>query len=150
MKVILLTDVKGQGKKGEIVNVSDGYARNYLFPRKLAQQATVDALNAAVLKEKAKKEAAEREKAAMQELAQRLEGMVVVVKARGSGQGGKLFGSVTSAEISDELKKQYDIDIDKRKFALAEPIRQYGVAQVPVKLGYGIDATLNVQVAELK
>ena len=149
MKVILLTDVKGQGKKGEIVNVSDGYARNYLFPRKLAQEATVDALNAAKLKEKAKQEAAEREKAAMQALASQLESLIVVVKARGSGQGGKLFGSVTSAEISEELKKQHDIDIDKRKIALAEPIRQYGVTAVPAKLGYGIEATLTVQVAEL-
>ena len=149
MKVILLADVKGQGKKGEILNVSDGYARNYLFPRKLAQEATVDALNAAVLKEKAKKEAMEREKAAMAELAKELDSMIVVVKARGSGQGGKLFGSVTSAEISEELKKQHGIDIDKRKIALAEPIRQYGVTVVPAKLGYGIEASLTVQVAEL-
>lgn len=149
MKVILLNDVRGQGKKGEIVNVSDGYARNYLFPRKLAQEATADALNTAMLKEKAKKEAMEREKAAMAELAAKLAGLTVTVKARGSGQGGKLFGSVTSGEIAEELKAQHAIEIDKRKLVLPEPIRQYGVVEVPAKLGYGIEATIKVQVIEL-
>ncbi len=149
MKIILLNDVKGQGKKGDIVNVSDGYARNYLFPRGLAQEATADALNSARLREKAKKEAQEREKAEFEELAKRLSTLIVVVKARGSGAGGKLFGSVTSAEISEELARQFSIEIDKRKIALPEPIRQYGVVEVPVKLGYGIEASVKVQVAEV-
>jgi len=147
MKIILLQDVKGQGKKDEIVNVSDGYARNYLFPRKLAREATADALNAAVLKEKAKKEAAERERLQMVELAKQLEAMVVRIKAK-AGAGGKLFGSVTSKEISEALAEQFKVDIDKRKIALDDPIKQYGMAQVSAKLGHGVDAIIMVQVME--
>lgn len=147
MKIILLQDVKGQGKKGEIVNVSDGYARNYLFPRKLAEQATTDALNAVKIKDKAKKEAEQRERQNMLELSKKLESMLVLVKAK-AGESGKLFGSVTTKEISDELEKQHGVVIDKRKIQLDEPIRTYGSFEVPAKLGYEVTGTIMVQVAE--
>jgi len=147
MKVILQQDIKGQGKKGEIVQVSDGYARNYLLPRKLAIEATADALNAVRLHDKAVKEAEEREKKKLAELAKNLGSMVTKITAK-AGSNGKLFGSVTSREISDELKKQHGVDIDKRKIILDEPIRQYGSYQIPVKLGYDISANITLVVTE--
>jgi large subunit ribosomal protein L9 len=147
MKVILLQDVKGQGKKGEVVNVSDGYARNYLFPRKIAEQATADALNTIKLKDKAKKELDDREKQKLQELAVTLQSMVVRVIAK-AGENGKLFGSVTSKEISEELEKQYGIAVDKRKISLAEPIKTYGSFEVPAKLGHEVSAVIMVNVTE--
>jgi len=147
MKVILQQDIKGQGKKGEIVQVSDGYARNYLFPRKLAIEATTDALNAIKLHDKAVKEAGERERQKLAELAKSLESRVTRIQAK-AGTNGKLFGSVTSKEISDELKKQHGVDIDKRKILLDEPIKQYGSYQLPAKLGYDITATIMVVVTE--
>ena len=147
MKVILQQDVKGQGKKGDIVNVSDGYARNFLLPRKLAIEATDDALNAAKRRIKAKEEAADREKEKLRLTAEALKSLVTKVKAK-AGANGKLFGSVTSMEITDELKKQHGIDIDKRKIVLDEPIRQYGSYELTAKLGYDITATLMVIVTE--
>jgi len=149
MKVIFLTDVRGQGKKDEMKEVSDGYARNYLIPRKLAVEATSDALNAMKLKEKAKKAQMEKDKAAAKETAKRLESLVVKVAAKGGG-GGKLFGSVTSKEISDALAAQFDIAIDKNKIVQAEPIKSFGSYDVKCKLGYEVSGTIHVVVTEDK
>lgn len=147
MKVILLQDVKGQGKKGQIVEVSDGYGRNFLLPKGLAKVATADALNTAKMNEKAKLEQEAREKAAAEQLKTKLESIVVRVEAK-AGDNGKLFGSVTSKEISEALERQHSIAIDKRKIVLDEPIRQYGTQTVPVKLGYAIEGAIIVQVTE--
>ncbi len=149
MKVIFLTDVRGQGKKDEMKDVSDGYARNYLLPRKLAVEATSDALNAMKLKEKARKAQMEKEKAQAQEISQKLESLVVKVSAKGGG-GGKLFGSVTSKEISDALAQQYDIVVDKNKIVQSEPIKSFGSYDVKCKLGYEVSGVIHVVVAEAK
>jgi large subunit ribosomal protein L9 len=147
MKVVLQQDVKGHGKKGDIVNVSDGYARNFLIPRKLAIEATPDALNAAKQRKKAEAAAEKRERERLAGIAESLQSKVVRVKAK-AGANGKLFGSVTSKEISEELSKQHGIDIDKRKIVMDEPIKQYGNFQLTAKLGYDINATLMVLVTE--
>ena len=139
MKVIFNTDVRGQGKKGEMKEVSDGYARNYLLPRKLASEATADALNALKLKEKA----------AAEENAKRLSGVVVQISAR-AGQGGRLFGAVTSQEIAEALREQHGIEIEKNKIVQAEPIKQFGSFEVKAKLGYEVSGTINVLVTEKK
>lgn len=149
MKVIFLTDVKGQGKKDEMKEVSDGYARNYLIPRKLAVEATADALNAMKLKEKAKKAQMEKDKALAQEISKKLESIVVRVPAKG-GDGGKLFGSVTSKEISDALAEQFDINIDKNKIVQAEPIKSFGSYEVKCRLGYEVSGVVHVVVTEAK
>ena len=125
MKVILLADVKGQGKKGELKEVSDGYGRNYLLPRKLAMEATADNLNAFKLKEKAKAAQLAAENAKAEENAKQLESIVVKISAR-AGAGGKLFGSITSKEISEALAAQYGIEVDSKKIVQAEPIKGYG------------------------
>ncbi|MFO7296507.1 MAG: 50S ribosomal protein L9, partial [Clostridia bacterium] len=122
MKVILLQDVKGQGKQGDVVNVSDGYARNYLFPKKLAIEATEQNLKALKEKKQAEIRRKEQELSEAQKLANALSGLTVVIKAR-SGSEGKLFGSVTNKEIADELKKQHGMDIDRKKIVLPEPIK---------------------------
>ena len=145
MKVIFLTDVKGQGKKDEMKEVSDGYARNYLIPRKLAVEATADALNAMKLKEKAKKAQMEKDKALAQEVSKKLESLVVRISAKG-GDGGKLFGSVTSKEISDALSEQFDINIDKNKIVQAEPIKSFGSYEVKCRLGYEVSGVVHVVV----
>ncbi len=147
MKVILLQDVKGQGKKGQIVEVSDGYARNFLFPKKLADKATADALNTAKLKEQAKKDQEERDRIAAEETKVALQSVVVRIQAK-AGAGGKLFGSITSKEIAEELAKQQKMEIDKRKIELDEPIKAYGSYQVPVKLGFGVEGKIILQVTE--
>ena len=147
MKVILMQDVKGQGKKGEIVDLSDGYARNYLFPRKLAEPATADALNSIKIKEKAQRDAEQREKENMIGLAKQLESMMVRIAAK-AGDSGKLFGSVTSKEISENLEKQYGIAIDKRKIQLDEPIRTFGTYEIGAKLGYEVTGVIMIQVTE--
>ncbi len=149
MKVIFLTDVKGQGKKDEIKEVSDGYARNYLIPRKLALEATSDSLNAIKIKEKAKAAQAAKEKALAEENAKKLESLVVKVAAK-AGAGGKLFGSVTSKEISEALLKQHNIMIDKKDIVQNEPIKNYGAYSVKCKLGYEISGTINLVVTEEK
>jgi len=149
MKVIFLTDVRGQGKKDEMKEVSDGYARNFLLPRKLAAEATTDTLNAIKLKEKAKQKQLEKDKALAMEVAQKLESIVVKVPAKGGG-GGKLFGSVTSKEISEALFKQCDISIDKNKIVQAEPIKTFGSHDVKCKLGFEISGAINVMVVEEK
>ena len=149
MKVIFLTDVRGQGKKDEMKEVSDGYARNYLLPRKLAVEATSDTLNAMKLKEKAKAAQIAKEKALAQENAKKLESIVVKVPAK-AGTGGRLFGSVTSKEISDALLKQFDISIDKKDIVQSEPIKNFGSYSVKCKLGHEISGTINVVVTEEK
>ena len=147
MKVIFNADVKGQGRKGELKEVSDGYARNYLLPRKLASEATADNINAHNLKEKAKAAQIAREKAEAQENAKKLSEITVTVRAK-AGNGGKLFGAVTSQEISDALKEQHGIEIEKNKIVQADPIKTFGSYQVKAKLGYEISGTISVLVIE--
>ena len=149
MKVIFNTDVRGQGKKGEMKEVPDGYARNYLMPRGLASPATADAVNALKLKEKAKAAQMAKEKAAAEENAKRLSGVVVQISAR-AGQGGRLFGAVTSQEIAEALREQHGIEIEKNKIVQAEPIKQFGSYEVKAKLGYEVSGTINVLVTEKK
>ncbi len=147
MKVIFTQDVRGQGKKGELKEVSDGYARNYLLPRKLATAATTDNINALKIKEKADAARAAKEKAQAQENAKKLEEVQVIIRAK-AGSAGKLFGAVTSAEIAAALKEQFDIDIEKNKIVQAEPIKAYGAYTVKAKLGYEVNGTVNVLVVE--
>ena len=149
MKVIFNTDVKGQGKKGEMKEVSIGYARNYLIPRGLASEATTDNINALKLKEKAKAAQMAREKAEAEENAKKLDGIQVIIRAKAGGSG-KLFGAVTSQEISDALKQQFGIEIEKNKIVQAEPIKTFGSFQVKAKLGYEVNGTVNVLVVEDK
>ena len=149
MKVILQQDVKGQGKKGQTVEVSDGYARNFLLPKKLAVAATADNMNAMKIKEKARLAQIEREKAAARETAKQLEGISVKITAKAGG-AGKLFGAVTSKEIADALSAQHGIIVEKNKIVQAEPIKTFGTFQVKCKLGYEITGTVNVVVAEAK
>ena len=147
MKVILMQDVRGQGKKGEMINVSDGYARNFLFPRKLAQEATADNVNTMRMNDKAKREKEQRAREEAAALSARLREMTLTVCAKGGG-AGRLFGSVTSQEISDALKAQEGMDLDRRKIVIEDPIKTVGLYTVKVKLGFGIDAPLKVDVKE--
>lgn len=147
MKVIFNVDVRGQGKKGELKEVSTGYARNYLLPRNLATEATPDNLNAFKLKEKAKAAQTAKEKAQAEEYAKKLGAVQVTVRAK-AGANGKLFGAVTSQEISDALKEQFGMDIEKNKIVQAEPIKSYGSYTVKAKLGYEISGSINVLVVE--
>ena len=141
MKVILQQDVKGQGKKGQMVEVSDGYARNFLLPRKLAVSATADNINTMKQQEKARK-AQEAEATAKQ-----LEGLMVKITAK-AGEGGRLFGAVTAKEISEALAEQHQVEIAKTKLVLDEPIKACGGYQIRAKLGYEVVGTVNVMVAE--
>ena len=148
MKVILLTDVKGKGKKGQMIEVSDGYARNYMLPRKLAQEATADAVNTMRMNDKATYERQARERAeAVAESKQQRE-LTLVVKAKGGG-AGRLFGAVTTNEIADALKRSAGITIDKRKLVLDENIKNVGTYTVKAKLGYEIVGQFNVKIEEL-
>ena len=147
MKVIFNVDVRGQGKKGELKEVSTGYARNYLLPRNLATEATPDNLNAFKLKEKAKAAQIAKEKAQAEEYARKLGAVQVTVRAK-AGANGKLFGAVTSQEISDALKEKFGMDIEKNKIVQAEPIKSYGSYTVKAKLGYEISGSINVLVVE--
>ena len=147
MKVIFNVDVKGQAKKGELKEVSDGYARNYLLPRKLATEATADNINALKLKEKAKAAQLAKEKARAEEYAKKLSAVQVVVRAK-AGNGGKLFGAVTSESISRALKEQFDMDIEKNKIVQSEPIKSFGSYTVKAKLGYEVSGNINVLVVE--
>ncbi len=149
MKVIFNVDVKGQAKKGELKEVSDGYARNYLLPRKLASEATADNINALKLKEKAKAAQIAREKAEAEENAKKLQGITVNVRAK-AGNGGKLFGAVTSQEISVALNEQHGISIEKNKIVQTEPIKTFGAFDVKAKLGYEVSGTIHVLVIEDK
>lgn len=149
MKVILQQDVKGQGKKGELVNVSDGYARNFLFPRNLAAPATEQNMAELRQREKVKAERIAREKAAAKENAAKLSGCMVTVRARG-GEGGRLFGAVTSKEISEALSQQCGVTVDKRDIELGDPIKAFGSYQLKCKFGYEITGTINLMVVEAK
>ena len=149
MKVIFTADVKGQGKKGELKEVSEGYGRNYLLPRKLAVEATTDNMNTLRLKEKAKAAAVAAEKAKALENSKQLESLVVKIAAK-AGNGGKLFGAVTSQEISDALKTQHGIEIEKQKIVQAEPIKSFGNYEVKCKFGYEINGVIHLLVVEDK
>lgn len=147
MKVILTQDIRGKGKRGQMIEVSDGYARNYLLPKKLAQEANTDNINTMRMNDKATQERQARERAEALEISKRMKDFTLVVTAKGGG-AGRLFGSVTNTEIADALAKQYDIRLDKRKIVLDEPIRTVGVYTVRCKLGYEINADLKVSVNE--
>ena len=148
MKVILLQDVRGKGKKGQLLEVSDGYARNYMLPRKLAVEATPDAVNTMRMNDKAQQEKRQREREEAFALSNRLKDMTIVVKAKGGG-AGRLFGSVTTQEISDTLKSAYGIELDKRRIVLDEQIKTVGDYTVKCKLGYEITADLKLRIEEL-
>ena len=148
MKVILLTDVKGKGKKGQMIEVSDGYARNYMLPRKLAQEATADAVNTMRMNDKATAERQARERAEAVAVSKQLRELTLVVKAKGGG-AGRLFGAVTTTENADALKKNAGINIDKRKLILDENIKNVGTYTVKAKLGYEIVGQFSVKIEEL-
>ena len=145
MKVILKADVRGKGKKGQMIEVAEGYARNFLLPKGLAVLATADAMNTMRLQEKAKAKADAEAKAA----AEKLKGLQVKVASKG-GEGGKLFGAVTGREIAAALKEQHGVDIDSKKLVLDEPIKSFGSYQVKAKLGFEISGTVYVIVTEEK
>ena len=147
MKVILLQDVKGKGKKGQMIEVSDGYARNFMLPKKLAIEATTDAINTMRMNDKATQERIAREKAEALETSKKLRAMTLVVKAKGGG-AGRLFGAVTNAEIASALEKQ-GVKLDKRKIVMNENIKSIGTYTVTCKLGYEINAPLTVKIEEL-
>ena len=148
MKVILLQDVKGKGKKGQLLEVSDGYARNYMLPRKIAVEATADNINTKRMTDKALQERQQREREEAFAISERMKDMVVTVRAKGGG-AGRLFGSVTTQEIADAIKQQEGIDIDKRRIVLEEQIKTVGDYTVKCKLGYEITAKLKLKVEEL-
>ena len=147
MKVILTQDVKGKGKKGQMLEISDGYARNYLLPRKLAVEATADAVNTKKMNDKAAAEKAAKERAEAVEISKKLRELTLIVKAKGGG-AGRLFGSVTNQEIADALKANSGIVLDKRKIVISDPIKSIGTYTVQCKLGYEITATLTVKIEE--
>ena len=149
MKVILQQDVKGQGKKGQMVEVSEGYARNFLLPRKLAVEASADAMNTMRLQEKAKQAKMAAEKAEAEAVAEKLKSAQVKLSAK-AGAGGKLFGSITSKEIAEGLKAQHGIELNKSKIVQDEPIKTFGSFQLKVKLGYEVTGTLYLLVTEEK
>ena len=147
MKVILQQDVRGQGKKGQLVDVSDGYARNFLLPKKLAVIATAENLNTMKQQEKARKAQQAAEKAEAEALSKKLEGLMVKIPAK-AGEGGRLFGAVTAKEISEALSAQFGLNIAKTKLVLDEPIKACGGYQIKAKLGYEVVGTVNVMVTE--
>ena len=149
MKVILQQDVRGQGKKGQMIEVAEGYARNFLLPRKLAVPATADAMNTMRLQEKAKRAEEARQKAEAQAMAEKLKGVVVKLTAK-AGANGKLFGAVTSKEVSEALQSQHGIELAKNKIVMEEPIKSYGSYELKAKLGFEISGTVYVVVAEEK
>ena len=147
MKVILLQDVKGKGKKGQMLEVSDGYARNFMLPKKLAIEATADAINTMRMNDKATQERIAREKAAALEISKKLREMTLTVTAKGGGNG-RLFGAVTNQEIATALKAKSGIELDKRKIVISDPIKNVGTYTVTCKLGYEINAPLTVKIEE--
>ncbi len=146
MKVLLLADVKGQGKKDQIITVSDGYARNFLFPRKLAIEADAKAIADAKNKEDAKNFKIQEEKKAAKSLAEKIEALLLVIKAPGGD--GRLYGSITSKDVADQLSKQYGIEVDKRKITLNEMIKSYGDYKADIKLYTEVSAKLNIKITE--
>lgn len=147
MKVILLQDVKGKGKKGQMLEVSDGYARNFMLPKKIAIEATADAINTMRMNDKATQERIAKEKAEALAVSKQLRELTLVVTAKGGG-AGRLFGSVTNQEIADALKAKTSITLDKRKIVIADTIKSVGTYTVTCKLGYEITAPLTVKIEE--
>ncbi len=147
MKVILLQDVKGKGKKGQMLDLSDGYARNFLLPRKLAMEATPDAINTMRMNDKAAAEKAAKERAEAMEISKQLRALILTVTAKGGG-AGKLFGAVTNDAIANALKANAGIELDKRKIVISDPIKNVGTYTVQCKLGYEIVAPLTVKIEE--
>ena len=147
MKVILLQDVKGKGKKGQMLEVSDGYARNFMLPKKLAMEATPDAINTMRMNDKAAAEKAARERAEAMDISRKLRELIITVTAKGGGNG-RLFGAVTTQEIAAALEKQSGIKLDKRKIVLNENIKNVGTYTATCKLGYEITAPLTVKIEE--
>ena len=147
MKVILLQDVKGKGKKGQMLEVSDGYARNFMLPKKLAMEATPDAINTMRMNDKAAAEKAARERAEAMDISKKLRELTVRVTAKGGGNG-RLFGAVTTQEIAAALEKQAGIKLDKRRIVLNENIKNVGTYTATCKLGYEITAPLTVKIEE--
>ena len=147
MKVILLQDVKGKGKKGQMLEVSDGYARNFMLPKKMAIEATPDAINTMRMNDKATQERIARDKAEALALSKQLREMTLTVTCKGGGNG-RLFGSVTTQEIADALAKAAGIKLDKRKLVIADTIKNVGTYTVTCKLGYEITAPLTVKIEE--
>ena len=148
MKVILLQDVKGKGKKGQMIEVSDGYARNFMLPKKLAMEATPDAINTMRMNDKAAAEKAARERAEAMDISRKLRELIVTVTAKGGGNG-RLFGAVTTQEIAAALEKHSGIKLDKRKIVLGETIKNVGTYTATCKLGYEITAPLTVKIEEI-
>ena len=147
MKVILQQDVRGKGKKGQMIEVSDGYARNYMLPRKLAVEATADNVNTMRMNDKAQQEKRQREREEAFQIANRMKELTVTVYAKGGG-AGRLFGSVTTQEIADALEKEHGIALDKRKIVLDESIKSTGTYTVKCKLGYEITGELKLKIEE--
>ncbi|AEP00514.1 50S ribosomal protein L9 [Weizmannia coagulans] len=147
MKVIFLKDVKGKGKKGDIKNVADGYAHNYLFKNGAAIEATPANLKSMEAQKRKEEKLAQEELEEAKKLKEKLENITVEIKAK-SGQDGRLFGSVTSKQISEQLKKSFQIQVDKRKIELPDAIRTLGYTKVPVRLHHNVTAVLNVHVSE--
>lgn len=148
MQVILLEDVKSLGKKGEIVKVSDGYAKNFVLPKKLGVEANAKNLNELKIQQKRDAKAAENQLLAAQELKKKVEEKTVEVKMK-AGEGGRVFGSVSTKEIATAAKQQLGLDLDKKKMQLQEPIKAFGGHEIPVKLHPQVTATLRVSVKEL-
>ena len=149
MKVILTQDVRGKGKRGQMIEVSDGYARNFLLPKKLAQEATADNVNTMRMNDKALAERQAKERAEALEISKKMKDFTVVVTAKGGG-AGRLFGSITNNEVAEALAQQQGIQLDKRKIVLDEPIKAVGVYTVKCKLGYEVTGTIHVLVIEEK
>ena len=147
MKVILTQDIRGKGKRGQMIEVSDGYARNYLLPKKLAQEANADNVNTMKMNDKATAERQAKERAEAMEISKKMKDFTVTVTAKGGG-AGRLFGSVTNTEIAEALEQQQKIKLDKRKIVLDEPIKTTGLYTVKCKLGYEITGDLKVEVKE--
>lgn len=147
MKVILLQDVKAQGKKGDLINVSDGYARNFLFPKGLAKEASKQVLNEYNSKQEAKAYHKNVEEEKARNIAERMRDFTVEIKAK-AGENGKLFGSITSKDVATELKKKYNIELDKRKLDIGDGIKTIGTTDVKAHLYAGITGTFKVVVTE--
>ena len=149
MKIILTQDIRGKGKKGQMIEAAEGYARNFLIPKGLAVLASAENVNTMKMQQKAKAKADAEAKAAAETIAEALKGAMVKIAAKG-GEGGKLFGAVTGKEIAAALKEQYQMEVDPKKLILEEPIKSFGSYQVKAKLGYEISGIVNVLVIEEK
>lgn len=147
MKVIFLQDVKGQGKKGEVKEISEGYARNFLLPKGLVKEASSGNINTLKAQQNSEQKRKDKEKEDAQALGVRLAELTVVIKAK-AGEGGRLFGAITTKQIAEALEAQTGVRLDKRKIELADPIRTLGVTQMVVKLHPEVKSTLKVQAAE--